>query len=69
LFEDAILLRVDWYVPARLSRSLLICIALLVGASQVRWNRYNPSLLASAHDGEVRIWDIRVSIQCAVNIY
>ena len=31
------------------------------GATQVKWNRKNPMILASAHNGEVRIWDIRVS--------
>lgn len=29
------------------------------GASQVKWNRKNPNTLASSHNGEVRIWDIR----------
>ncbi len=33
---------------------------LIAGATQVKWNRYNPMTLASAHNGEVRIWDIRV---------
>ena len=31
------------------------------GALQVKWNRHNPMILASAHNGEVRIWDVRVS--------
>uniref|UniRef100_M4ASF2 WD repeat domain 59 n=1 Tax=Xiphophorus maculatus TaxID=8083 RepID=M4ASF2_XIPMA len=30
-----------------------------VGAAQVKWNRKNPHLLASSHDGDVRIWDKR----------
>lgn len=30
------------------------------GATQVKWNRKNQMTLASAHNGEVRIWDIRV---------
>uniref|UniRef100_A0A3Q3W2H1 RWD domain-containing protein n=1 Tax=Mola mola TaxID=94237 RepID=A0A3Q3W2H1_MOLML len=30
-----------------------------VGASQVKWNRKNQYLLASSHDGDVRIWDKR----------
>lgn len=30
------------------------------GASQVKWNRKNQHLLASSHDGDVRIWDKRV---------
>lgn len=34
------------------------------GASQVKWNRKNQYVLASSHDGDVRIWDKRVSRQC-----
>lgn len=34
---------------------------LSAGASQVKWNRKNQYLLASSHDGDVRIWDKRVS--------
>uniref|UniRef100_A0A8K9X9P1 WD repeat domain 59 n=1 Tax=Oncorhynchus mykiss TaxID=8022 RepID=A0A8K9X9P1_ONCMY len=29
------------------------------GASQVKWNKRNQYLLASSHDGDVRIWDKR----------
>eukprot|EP01097_Dermamoeba_algensis_P009075 TRINITY_DN6263_c0_g1_i1.p1 TRINITY_DN6263_c0_g1~~TRINITY_DN6263_c0_g1_i1.p1 ORF type:complete len:436 (-),score=56.11 TRINITY_DN6263_c0_g1_i1:20-1327(-) len=29
------------------------------GVSQVKWNRINPWVLASAHEGEVKIWDAR----------
>jgi WD40 repeat protein len=29
------------------------------GATQVKWNRLNKLILASTHNGEVRIWDIR----------
>ena len=29
------------------------------GATQVKWNRKNSNVLASSHNGEVRIWDIR----------
>ena len=31
------------------------------GASQVKWNRVNPHLLGTTHEGDIRIWDIRVS--------
>lgn len=31
-------------------------------ATQVKWNRHNPMSLASTHNGEVRIWDIRVCL-------
>ncbi|ODQ66808.1 WD40 repeat-like protein [Nadsonia fulvescens var. elongata DSM 6958] len=29
------------------------------GASQVKWNRINPNILASSHDRRVHLWDIR----------
>lgn len=31
------------------------------GASQVKWNKKNQHLLASSHDGDIRVWDKRVS--------
>lgn len=31
------------------------------GASQVKWNKKNANCLATSHDGDVRIWDKRVS--------
>lgn len=30
-----------------------------VGAMQVRWNRINSKLLATSHEGDVRLWDTR----------
>ncbi len=30
-----------------------------VGATQVRWNRVTGNLLATAHEGDVRLWDWR----------
>lgn len=43
-------------------KSLLFSLFLLpAGASQVKWNKKNPNLLASSHDGDVRVWDKRVS--------
>ena len=30
-----------------------------MGATQVRWNRVNDHLLATAHEGDVRLWDSR----------
>lgn len=29
------------------------------GATMVKWNRRNPRLIASVHDGEVFVWDVR----------
>uniref|UniRef100_H2ZGY6 Uncharacterized protein n=1 Tax=Ciona savignyi TaxID=51511 RepID=H2ZGY6_CIOSA len=39
----------------------------VVGASQVKWNPTNPYCFASAHDGNIRIWDSRnckTAVQC-----
>lgn len=33
----------------------------LVGASQVKWNREDRHVLATSHDGDIRVWDLRVS--------
>ena len=30
------------------------------GASLVQWNRLNENVIASAHDSDIRIWDMRV---------
>lgn len=35
---------------------------LTVGATQVRWNRANSYLLATAHEGDVRLWDTRKGV-------
>lgn len=32
------------------------------GATQVKWNRRQPHLIASAHDNRVLIWDERVRL-------
>lgn len=50
----------------RLSQRIIIIeifffITFPAGASQVKWNRKNQNFLASSHDGDVRIWDKRVS--------
>ncbi len=61
-------------VPGRLAsssgdRTLLVCdlraprpaaaIKGPAGASQVRWSPHDPHVLASAHDGIVKLWDLR----------
>ena len=33
-----------------------------VGASLVQWNRLNGNIIASAHDSDIRIWDMRVGL-------
>lgn len=36
------------------------------GANQIKWARLLENLCATAHDGDVRVWDIRVSSILAV---
>ncbi|XP_022243769.1 GATOR complex protein WDR59-like, partial [Limulus polyphemus] len=31
----------------------------VAGASQVKWNKVTPNLLATAHEGDIRLWDPR----------
>lgn len=42
-----------------LIRNKHFCIFLTVGSSQVRWNPLLSYTLATAHDGDVKIWDQR----------
>ena len=35
------------------------------GASLVQWNRLRGNIIASAHDSEIRLWDMRVSQFCS----
>lgn len=41
-------------------RSSRLTATVLAGATQVKWNRREPHLIASAHDNRVMIWDDRV---------
>ncbi|CAN9506551.1 unnamed protein product [Ophioblennius macclurei] len=53
---------VDTYIyiwDTRDARKPTVALSAVAGASQVKWNRKNPDLLASSHDGDVRIWDKR----------
>lgn len=37
------------------------------GSSQVKWNKINGNYLSTAHDGNIRVWDIRVcrmAVEC-----
>jgi WD40 repeat protein len=36
-----------------------ISLQAVAGASQVKWNKVNANLLATTHDGDIRIWDHR----------
>lgn len=35
----------------------------IAGVSQVKWNKRNSHLLATCHDGDIRIWDVRKANQ------
>ena len=30
-----------------------------VGANHVRWSRHNNNILATGHEGDVKVWDVR----------
>ncbi|XP_044734726.1 GATOR complex protein WDR59 isoform X2 [Chrysoperla carnea] len=36
-----------------------LSLSAIAGATQVRWNRLNEHLLATAHDGDIKLWDQR----------
>ncbi|XP_059207909.1 GATOR complex protein WDR59 isoform X2 [Centropristis striata] len=53
---------VDTYIyiwDTRDTRKPTVALSAVAGASQVKWNKKNQNLLASSHDGDVRIWDKR----------
>uniref|UniRef100_A0A672ZNW8 WD repeat domain 59 n=1 Tax=Sphaeramia orbicularis TaxID=375764 RepID=A0A672ZNW8_9TELE len=63
-FEPELLVTssVDTYIyiwDTRDTRKPTVALSAVAGASQVKWNRKNQFLLASSHDGDVRIWDKR----------
>uniref|UniRef100_H3BW40 WD repeat domain 59 n=1 Tax=Tetraodon nigroviridis TaxID=99883 RepID=H3BW40_TETNG len=63
-FEPELLVTssVDTYIyiwDTRDTRKPTVALSAVAGASQVKWNRKNAFLLASSHDGDVRIWDKR----------
>ncbi|TNM90549.1 hypothetical protein fugu_002838 [Takifugu bimaculatus] len=65
-FEPEVLVTssVDTYIyiwDTRDARKPTVALSAVAGASQVKWNRKNQYLLASSHDGDVRIWDKRKS--------
>lgn len=41
------------------SRRPMISLSAVAEASQVRWNRVSSHLLATAHDGDIKLWDQR----------
>ncbi|XP_077503120.1 WD repeat domain 59 isoform X2 [Amblyomma americanum] len=54
----------DTYVHIWDSRDLrkpYLSLSAVTGASQVKWNKITQHVLATSHDGDVRIWDTRKS--------
>nr|XP_027223649.1 GATOR complex protein WDR59-like isoform X3 [Penaeus vannamei] len=43
----------------RETRKPIASLSAIAGASQVKWNKLNPHILASGHDCDVRVWDHR----------
>ncbi|XP_049822756.1 GATOR complex protein WDR59 isoform X2 [Aethina tumida] len=41
------------------ARKPTLSLSAIAEASQVRWNRLSPNLLATAHDGDIKVWDQR----------
>ncbi|CAH1183281.1 unnamed protein product [Phaedon cochleariae] len=41
------------------SRRPILSLSAIAEASQVKWNRKSPHLLATAHEGDIKIWDQR----------
>ncbi|XP_037550788.1 GATOR complex protein WDR59 [Nematolebias whitei] len=53
---------VDTYIyiwDTRDTRKPTVALSAVAGASQVKWNKKNRHLLASSHDGDIRVWDKR----------
>lgn len=46
------ILRMDWSLNFNYYDSL-------AGATQVKWNKLNENIVASSHDGDIRLWDTR----------
>ncbi|XP_050362331.1 GATOR complex protein WDR59 isoform X1 [Nymphalis io] len=43
------------------TRKPIISLSAVAGASQVQWNKVSSHLVATAHDGDIKIWDYRKS--------
>ncbi|XP_008215215.1 GATOR complex protein WDR59 isoform X1 [Nasonia vitripennis] len=53
---------IDTYIhiwDIRDQRKPSLSLSAVAGASQVRWNVLSPNMLATAHDGDIKIWDQR----------
>ncbi|KAM9301671.1 GATOR2 complex protein WDR59 isoform 2-T2 [Gastrophryne carolinensis] len=64
VFEPEVLVTssIDTYIyiwDIKDTRKPAVSLSAVAGASQVKWNKKNSSLLATSHDGDVRIWDRR----------
>lgn len=64
VFEPDVLVTssIDTYIyiwDIKDTRKPTVSLSAVAGASQVKWNKKNGNLLATSHDGDVRIWDRR----------
>ncbi|XP_031776715.1 GATOR complex protein WDR59-like isoform X2 [Nasonia vitripennis] len=53
---------IDTYIhiwDIRDQRKPSLSLSAVAGASQVQWNVLSPNMLATAHDGDIKIWDQR----------
>ncbi|KAG6457591.1 hypothetical protein O3G_MSEX010368 [Manduca sexta] len=41
------------------ARKPIVSLSAVAGASQVQWNKVAPHIVATAHDGDIKIWDYR----------
>ncbi|KAG7311327.1 hypothetical protein JYU34_002365 [Plutella xylostella] len=41
------------------ARKPVVSLCAVAGASQVQWNKVSPHIVATAHDGDIKIWDYR----------
>lgn len=40
----------------------MLSLSAVAGAIQVKWNKISPNVLATSHEGDVRLWDPRKSV-------
>lgn len=51
--------RVNWLFDFVIKTFIGLKLFFKAGANQVRWNRLSRNLLATAHNGDIRLWDQR----------
>ena len=53
-------LKREWSTVSPSMSAILAVVIPAAGASLVQWNKINGNVLASAHDSDIRVWDLRV---------